>query len=95
MLPINVTTNITQASNSKACDARGILHKEGKYEKKRPETVDKSGSIKEQRNIYPVHCFIMLPSRFVILFFEGWLVMISVTAVKQQSSQTEREPKSD
>lgn len=34
MLPINVTTNITQASNSKACDARGILHKEGKYEKK-------------------------------------------------------------
>lgn len=66
-----------------------------KKKKKRPETVGKSGSIEEQRNIYPVHCFIILSSRFVILSFEGWLVKISVTAVKQQSSQTEREPKSD
>lgn len=44
------------------------------------------------RWVYLVRCFIMLPSWFT-MFCE--LVKISVTAVKQQSSQTEREPKSD
>lgn len=39
-----------------------------------------------------VRRFIMLPSRIVIMFCDGQLVQISVTAC---SSQTEREPKSD
>lgn len=46
--------------------------------------------IKGQKN---KQCFVMLPSRFVTYVL--CIVKISVTAVEQQSSQTEREPKSD
>jgi len=47
----------------------------------------------EQRKkwVSQVHCFIMLPCGFC----EGELIKNRVTAAKQRSSQTEREPKSD